>query len=445
MRRKAILRVLSFFLFLLILLFSIIQIQSVFTIDYAKCHEHLKDFGLEKKGSIDAVYIGGSDVHSFWSPLLGWKYYGITVWNYSVDSIPVKCIKNLLVEARKTQPDALYIFNISTFKKDSTQSDMASIHRAIDLLPLSFNKIDCIRRLTTKDNYTSLEDAIEYAFPIIRFHSRWDSLNHFSYEIKDRDYKSSLHVSEFYSLVEDVSDIIEVYNDYSRVPEDVMSTFIELLEYCSKEKVKVLFVKVPQAADRDQQGRMNELEEIATARGFNVVDLLEKYETLAIDLHSDFYNFMHTNIHGAIKITRYLGDYLVKHYSFKDKRGLEGWESWDQASEQYHKELSRYIFPFEGVTKRSNIPSPTNIKIISDEDKTTISWNNEEDADYYEIYGYCDDRWDYIGKTDQNTFQDDIVLSHTLYTVVPIKNINGEKYYGHFDVKGVSSTAGGTK
>lgn len=59
MRRKAILRVLSFFLFLLILLFSIIQIQSVFIIDYAKCHEHHKDFGLEKKGSIDAVYIGG--------------------------------------------------------------------------------------------------------------------------------------------------------------------------------------------------------------------------------------------------------------------------------------------------------------------------------------------------------------------------------------------------
>ena len=57
------------------------------------------------------------------------------------------------------------------------------------------------------------------------------------------------------------------------------------------------------------------------AKGFPVVNELADFNTIGLDDTSDFYNAGHTNIHGALKITDYVSQYLLDHYDFPEKAG----------------------------------------------------------------------------------------------------------------------------
>ena len=129
------------FAFLLVLLFSVLCIQGCFGLDSARVYENIHGFLQEEKGSLDGVYIGGSDVHAFFQPLIGWKQYGFAIRNYSIDSVPIIALKYLLVEARKSQPDALFIISINSMKKSTTTVPMEEIHRVVDYTPFSIDKV----------------------------------------------------------------------------------------------------------------------------------------------------------------------------------------------------------------------------------------------------------------------------------------------------------------
>ena len=62
-------------------------------------------------------------------------------------------------------------------------------------------------------------------------------------------------------------------------------------------------------------------------------------EKLGIDFETDFDDYgCHTNAFGMEKCSAFLGEYLSTHYDFEDKRGREGYESWDKAAELWEEQ-----------------------------------------------------------------------------------------------------------
>ena len=435
-------------LFLLVLAMAVGAVQRHFGVNERRVYDNQVRFYEEKRGSLDGVYIGGSEVHAFWQPAFGWADKGVAVWNYSFDGFTPGLVKPILMEVRKTQPDALYIISLSTFKKNSTKNAVEKNHRVVDYIPFSLNKFRIIRQMARDSGY-GFDETLELLFPIVRFHSRWDELTPWAFGVSVHDYKSSNLDDKFNGEVEPAIESIPVFDDRVDVPEDVMSAMTSLLDYCDQNKLKVLFVKVPQVTTVEQQGRMNTLEDLVRQRGYPCLDLMERMEDMGLDAHTDFYNDKHTNVHGSVKVSQYLCDYLVENYGFEDKRGRPEWKSWDAASRNYIKHLGRYLLPFEGVRdSRTDLPMPRLATPVVRGQEVDLAWEASEGADGYEVFRLGEKgTWESVADLSgaARTYTDRGLEPGASYafTVAPYREEGGGRRYGSFCINGETARTEG--
>ena len=449
MKKSKLLRA-AVFLILLILAFQ--AVQSPFRNPSDDGWAAMKGFHRELPGSLDAVYIGGSDVHAFWETPLGWADRGIAVWSFSFNSLPTGAVPYLIKEALKTQPDALYIISLNCMKNYKTTP--AGIHSITDYMPPSLNKWALIRGLSEQAGY-SLWEQLEYFFPIIRYHSRWSELESWEFTHEIPNVKAGLLYSVYNEITKNQSSVYQITEDESSLPEEYEALLAEILALCDQNNLRVLFVTVPQAiGDPSARGRLNTMERMVREHGYPCLDYLAAIEELGIQPETDFYNTWHTNVHGSLKYIAALESYLVENYGFTDKRGQPGWESWDEAAVNFTDVIGPWSLPFERAhaARDYGLAAPKLSKPAVDGSAISLSWAPTEEADGYEVYRKCAEEelgyWlllaelgagaDQYTDTGLNAGQE---YTYTVVpiTVVPIRRVSGEKLYGCFSYSGVSA------
>ena len=450
-KSKVLLRSLAF---LLLLCIAVIGVQRLFKVKDYRISQAQHGFYEEEKGSLDAVYVGPSHVYAFFEGPLAWDSHGIAVYPLSMPSMPYMTLKYMIKEARKTQPDAMFIVNTNVF--NFRTMDDIKIHRMADYMPLSLNKIQMVSAMSERAGI-SLIDQLEFYFPIIRFHSGWSDLTSqdFTYS-----YNGLKGASVYKSFLANSSNVTKSYGTVEKVgeiQEQVLADLDDLLDYCDSENLTVLFVTVPQARNAypDLLAMFNGVEAHIRERGYDCIDLMENPEDAGILFDCDFYNGRHANIHGALKYSAYLADYLIEHYGFSDKRGTAGYESWDEAAKEYNEIISAYTLPFERehAGRDYGLSRPA-MKVTGEGSSITVEWKPVDGADGYQIYRKsaadggswkiicetylypedADGSTGMLSYTDIDTYEGYVYT----YTVVPIRLSGHEMVYGNFNYKGVS-------
>ena len=88
----------------------------------------------------------------------------------------------------------------------------------------------------------------------------------------------------------------------------------------------------PYAMEEEARLQYNYLIGAIEEEGYPVLDFNAHIETIGLDFSTDFYDYgSHVNALGEGKCTAFLGEYLSQHYDLADRRGQEGYESWDDA------------------------------------------------------------------------------------------------------------------
>lgn len=336
--------------FLLVFATCFFTVQAIFSGDGDdRDYRRIKSFFEQEENSLDAVFLGSSATYTFWQAPVAWNEYGITVFPLSNVKQPLLAAKFMIDDARKKQPDALYIVNIATV----TEEYNFRIHRSIDGYPNTINKFKMIDYLCDLGDF-SLSERMEFYFPIIRFHSRWGELVPSDFNTPDDKHKGAVSNSLFMKGVEDVSGGIKDTDYYEPVSEQMAEGITDLMDYCEEEKVRVLFVVTPQEiTDKTRIGNLNTVIKMLEDRNFDVLNLMVDSEKIGLDPTKDYFNSTHTNIHGSIKFTDYFARYLAENYGFEDKRGNESFSDWDVASEDYYKTISKFMTDkdYEIITK----------------------------------------------------------------------------------------------
>ena len=445
------------FIMLGILMLSVFNKVVTNAGDY-RIHQFYGSFYAEERDSLDAVYLGSSATYTFWIAPLVWERYGIAVHPLSCPQQPFEAAEYLIKEARKTQPDALYIVPISTVNEEGTLSDV-KLHYTADYMPLSWNKIQMVRTL---GGYMGIgwTEQMEFLLPFIRFHSRWS-------ELEEKDFfdplvglKGASFSGRFLSTTSD--DISSVYRTTERtgtLSEITQDALDNLMEYCDAEQINVLFIAVPKAQENEYAlAQTNTVIETVQARGFPVLDMRSAVEEIGLDLAKDYYNEGHTNIHGAIKVTDYIGKYLVENYGFEDKRGNPAYSSWDEAYDKYTAEYAltnTLDVEWEREPRDSTLNAPELSKVKVNGTSLTVSWEKVSGADGYRIYRRLkaeDDEeepetleWQAVDTVveDVLSYEDtDREVGRTYYyTVIAFKEKGGLRYWGDYDFAGVSGKA----
>jgi len=429
------------FLTLFLIVFNMLSTPLVISRDNDEYQWMAGIYG-EKEDSLDAVYLGSSNCYAFWNPAIAWERSGIAVFPYVCSSQPLIAAEYLIREARKTQPDALYIINTNSLGDREKDIDDVVMHRLLDFMPLSQNKLELTDYLCDAADL-SFSERLEYYFPIIRYHDNWENLtkNNFDYTINT--VKGSNTRYWFFKNVYDVTDYYYIPEDCSPVTELLEDSLESLFDYLKEENVNVLFVTVPRAEKiKGEPERINTVNKMIEESGFTVLDLRDDYEEIGLDLTVDYYNVNHTNIHGSAKFTYYLSDYLIENYGFEDKRGQEDYAEWDAAAAEYAELIADRRLPVEKLwgMRDYDIPAPW-IQSLTPvgEREIELVWTSAYGADGYCVYRKVEDGpWELIGDTKYTGLSDkDAVESGSyVYTIVPYCNRDGERYYGKFNYWG---------
>lgn len=158
-RRIQALKVIVFCLLLCVTL-GIVAIPFTNPHDY-RAYEWARSLGEERKGALDVVFIGSSNTYAFYAPLLAWKYFGVAAHTYAFSSQKPEAFKYMIEEARKTQPDAVYVISLGNVSLDN---EIESVHYLTDWMPCSLNRLRLLLAYFKYNDYSVYEQT-ELLFP----------------------------------------------------------------------------------------------------------------------------------------------------------------------------------------------------------------------------------------------------------------------------------------
>lgn len=442
---KKVIKAIAFILGLCLILAAA---QHVFVYDDFRIYQSVGGFYAEEVNKLDAVYIGASNVYAFFQPAVAWNEHGIAVYTLSIPSMLIPAVKNYLIEARKTQPDALYIINLNNCRDFNVSA--AQMHYVSDYMKFSTNKVDMIEKMVDYTEFSDIE-KLEFYFPFIRYHSNWEELTDEHYSRQLNGLKGSSYYSSFIKKRVNMISYCKESDKRADIPEKVDKELEDLFEYCEKENVNVLFALVPQGMGNVQRVEiLNSVADKVIERGFPVLNLLHSFDELNLDRTKDYYDRQHTNIHGSIKYTNYLSKYLIENYGFEDKRGNEEYADWDQAAKDYYKIIGVYTYGFEHQDKLRDLSMkmPENLKLKQNKENVSVTWDAVDGATGYYVYRRDRDAqkvwgvWNELAYADGTQYTDDTVEKGLRYTyvVVPVKEMDDQMLYGDVDYAGVSIT-----
>ena len=386
-------------IFVALLVLSLATIQQAllvgpFSNDERVGRDNHASFRALDPNTLDVVYVGASNVYSFWQAPLAWDRYGLASHSYSNWSMPPASIRYIIQECRKTQPNALYVVNINNFR-DEESTLLKHCHWTTDDMPLSWDKIKLVQALCDQNGY-SFDEAVELLFPLIGFHSTWSDLQSEDFAPQYADVGGAA-TNPNHFVTRDSASTFSTYmemkaslDDYGPFDEKTFSsnTIDDLIGYCKSEDVSILFVLQPQAiTDPIELHHMQLLCDIVEKAGMDFIDLSDP-ATMNLNPNTDFWNPRHTNAHGSIKYTDYLANYIMQHYTIEDRRGDELYSEFDATSKRYKDFLVAHTvreFEFDLPEVRDDLRvgdlTATNMHLF-----VTLSWDHAEEADEYLIY-----------------------------------------------------------
>ena len=367
-------------IFLLVVMVSCLVLQQYVLRNTDHNSLRVEGYYQEPLDSLDVVFIGASDIYTSFMPGRAYEQHGFTSYLLASESITSEGVKTAVKEIVRTQHPGLIVIEANAFLYGDADNETneAHVHKFFDNLPFSFNKLEYVQKNVPVDQ------RWEYLFPLIKYHGLWTEYperfhmmaSNLSLDMRGYNYlKGFRTTAEIYkgktpSLNAKLADEKRELDLNPKLQQQLM----DLLDYCKKQNLHVLFVRAPHYVTEetyDRVKRSNKMASIVREYGYNYYACENEAVKIGIDDKRDFYNIDHMNVYGALKFTDYLAEKIIKEEELKI--------------------------------------DPLRTGLLSDWDEVVTSTN--------QLYRYCDDL---MTKGDVKGAQEDVL------TLVSLGNYSGE-------------------
>ena len=311
----------------------------------------VEGFYQEKRDSLDAVFIGASDIYTSFMPGRAYEKYGFTSYLLASESITSEGVITAVKEVVRTQHPSLIIIEANAFLygDSDNETNEAHVHKFFDNLPFSINKLNYINRKVPVDN------KWEYMFPLIKYHGLWTELpdrvnmmqSNFNLDLRGYNYLKGFRTTAkvFKSDTPSLNSQLPYETGELDLDPELQQNLFDLLDYSKENNLNVIFVRAPHYVTKDTYDRVkrsNKMESILEERGFDYYAFENYSELIGIDDSRDFYNEDHMNVYGAIKFTDFLAEGLANDDDLKIGEQSEAQqEMWKEVSATTNR-LYRY-------------------------------------------------------------------------------------------------------
>ncbi|MDO4530240.1 MAG: SGNH/GDSL hydrolase family protein [Lachnospiraceae bacterium] len=300
-------------------------VEGAFVAEYYK--EENKDF--------DVIFIGDCEVYENFSPVVLWNEYGINSYIRGSAEQYIWQSYYLLEDTLRYHKPQVVVFNIQSLQFNESQSE-AYNRMSIEGMRWSASKVGAIRASMTED-----EHFIEYVFPLLRYHSRWNELTKADFEYMFHS-KQVTHNGYYMRIdarpAEDVPPGRPLA-DYS-FGDKAMMYLDKIRLLCEKNDIKLLLIKAPSLYPEWYEEYEMQVEDYAETYGLPYINFLEIQDQTGIDYTTDTYDGgLHMNLSGAEKLADYIGPVLLD-MGATDRRGDPELDAiWEQNNADYEAEI----------------------------------------------------------------------------------------------------------
>lgn len=342
MKKKDIFKLICFLFIAAIIFLKVTDLLNVSN-NYSEHAEMMvQGYYDEPEDTVDAVVIGNSHVYRFWQPAFAWKELGIAGSSISTPDMPYGVVKNVAIEACKTQDPKVLVLDATIFasEKDGINN---KVYLLTNTMKWSANYFDMIANFCKFSRVTGFEQ-LQYYFPILQFHSRWEEMGKGDFEQIQESYLNSCYQKEF---LEDTFTKATHHATDERVviAENCEEALRDLLDWCVEQDREIMFFASPFLKGDDTLAKLNYVCDIIKEYGLNVRNYndADLFASCGLDVQKHFQDRSHTNVKGSYIFTQVLGQYLIDEYGLEDHRGEELYASWDVRADKYYEIVEPYM------------------------------------------------------------------------------------------------------
>ncbi len=295
-----------------------------------------KGFYAEKEDSLDAVFIGNSDVYRGISPMKIWEDYGIPTYSFAAPGQRMWTTYYYFEECFRTQnPQVVFLNMDSVFTE--VDASLGNYKKSMDNTPFSINKLKAI---WNKDLDIDTIEKIGLTFPIFSYHSRILDLTSEDYELS---YKSDWNFS--YKGMDLITTAIPYKNGFDYMKDEEIAgenaqkyefdkkaiKYVDkIVSLCKDKGIKLVLMELP-SADSWSMNRHDTCEQYASENNLEFID----FNLLGNDIEFDWTTDTsdggdHLNVSGAEKVSNYLGKYLSNEPGIESKANDSSYSKWNE-------------------------------------------------------------------------------------------------------------------
>lgn len=349
-----------------VILFNILVETSYFFRPKDENIDTITGYYEQEEDSLDAVFIGTSTVYRLYIPSLAWNEYGYTSFGYASSSMPFEAVPYILKEVDRTQNpkvvviDTRNLVKITSFLlRDEIKPNVArSLNRTrtfincvTNNMPYNRNRVELIHSYLPEK--MPEEDELYWQLDLLGNHKNWkekSASDYFKY--------ISAYIKGEKNTAEAVSENLatqcietrfrskkqtrwepskEEKKQKTVIPEEYLKPIDEIMEYSKENNIEILFVSSPYSTNLEYFKVENYLIDYVKEKGFNYLNCNEYYDEIGLNFDTDFEDYLHTNILGSEKYTKFIGKYLTENYN------LDANKHDDETVEYYNNSYKEYL------------------------------------------------------------------------------------------------------
>ena len=257
-------------------------------------------FSSEKRNSADTLFIGSSHVYCGIDVNIMNRDYGQNALMLSTTSQSLDLSYYAIMTAIPLQhPDTIFVETFCARSEEQQQYPLSSRALLNDLPNWSRGKLQAARASEMPMYY--------YLYPITDLHNTWFKLTADDFVLPKlpEGERYSFHYDRVcdngdFSLSYDVQD--------AEISENTLNWLSKIAALCRENDIKLVLFTAPYPAPPDRQAQFRALDSFARSNDVTYYNLLDDYEKVGIDFHTDFFDDQHLNTSGQEKLTRYIAE-----------------------------------------------------------------------------------------------------------------------------------------
>ena len=291
-----------------------------------------------EKTNIDVITVGASTVQAAISPMVLYRDYGITAYNRSNSSQVMALSYYMVEDAIRCNKPELVICDVGFIYEPEDYVDEGSSRKSLDTMKWSKSKSDAIKAMMDPS-----ESYMDYVFPILRFHSRWNDLN--AEDLKYWVYKPTVtsngQILQFKKGAADKDFNPYQLEEGSMACDKNMDYLQKMADLCKDKGVQLILIKLPWVEGNWCKSIDAQICDFAAENNLVYRNFIDEYETLGFAQTEDFTDGQHMNSYGAEKFSKVLGAYIKDNYTITDRSKDK------KCIAVFNKKLEKYNYAFD--------------------------------------------------------------------------------------------------